>query len=115
MVVGPTFDRLRRPDEPTIPLAPYAGVAGARMLHIVPEAGYGSVPPVLHGYVGADAGRERWFRTLLARREVVCPAEAVMLYRDAFLLDGKQVLAADTTAVAESFVNLLVTDAVVAR
>jgi hypothetical protein len=90
-------------------------VAGAQMLHIVPEARYGSVPPVLHGYVGADAGRERWFRTLLARREVVCPAEAVMLYRDAFLLDGKQVLAADTMAVAESFVNLLVTDAVVAR
>jgi capsular polysaccharide biosynthesis protein len=115
MNAGPTFDRLRRPGEPTIPLVRYAGAAGAQMLHIVPPSRYPSTPPALHAYDPTDAGRERWFRGLLARPQVDCPAEAVMLYRDAFLLDGKQVLARDTAAVAESFVNLLVTDAVVAR
>ena len=115
MIVGPTFARAPRPGEPTIALARYAGVAGAQMLHIVPAAQYASAPPVLHGYVAASAGRDVWFRGLLARPSVACPAEAVMLYRDAWLLDGKQVLASDTTAVAESFVNLLVTDAILAR
>lgn|GEM_PF-4377337 len=115
MIVGPTFARAPGPGEPTIALGRYAGVAGAQMLHIVPAAHYASAPPVLHGYVAASAGRDAWFRGLLARPSVACPAEAVMLYRDAWLLDGKQVLASDTTAVAESFVNLLVTDAVLAR
>lgn len=115
MIVGPTFQAAPRPGEPTIRLAPYAGVAGATMLHIVPAGRYASAPPTLHRYHSTSPGREQWFQTLLARRDVACPAEAVMQYRNAFLLDGKQVLARDTTAVAESFVNLLVTDAVVAR
>lgn len=115
MTVGPTFDRLRRPDEPTIQLGRYAGMAGAQMLHVVPAAQYASSPPALHAYCPADARRARRFLGLLAREAVPCPAEAVMAYPDAWLLDGKQVLARDLTGVGESFVNLLVTDAVVAR
>jgi hypothetical protein len=115
VTVGPRFDRHRRPDEPTIRLGRYAGLPGAQMLHVVPPARYPSVPPALHGFEPADAGRARWFLGLLAREAEPCPAEAVMLYRDAWLLDGKQVLAQDLTGVGESFVNLLVTDAVVAR
>ena len=115
VTVGPFFERAPRPGEPTIRLGPYAGVAGAQMLHIVPGGRYASAPPVLHGYRSTSPMRDQWFRTLLARRGVACPAEAVMLFRDAYLLDGKQVLASDTTAVAESYVNMLVTAAVVAR
>ncbi|MCC6718268.1 MAG: glycosyltransferase family 61 protein [Acetobacteraceae bacterium] len=115
MTVGPIFDAAPRPGKPTIRLAPYAGVAGAQMLHIVPEGRYPSTPPTLHGYRCASPKRDRWFNSLLARGDVACPAEAVMLYRDAFLLDGKQVLASDTTAVAESYANMRVTEAVVAH
>lgn len=115
MTVGPRFDRHRRPDEPTIRLGRYAGLPGAQMLHVVPPTRYASVPPALHGFEPANAARARWFLGLLAREAEPCPAEAVMLYRDAWLLDGKQVLAQDLTGVGESFVNLMVTDAVVAR
>ncbi len=86
-----------------IRLAPYAAIADSQMLHIVPAARYASVPPGLTGFVPGDAVRAQALLRLWARQEVACPAEAVMLYRDAIVLDGKQVLGPGGTGVAESF------------
>jgi capsular polysaccharide biosynthesis protein len=115
VIVGPTFAAAPRPGEPTIALARYAAVPGASFLHIVPGTAYPSVPPVLYDYAPATAELDSSFRARLARREVSCPEESVMEYRDAFLIGGKQVLASNTVAVDQSFVNVLVTDAVVTR
>jgi capsular polysaccharide biosynthesis protein len=86
-----------------IRIAPYAALAGSQMLHIRPPHRYASTPPSLTGFDPADPARARDFLALLARPHVDCPEEAVMLYRDAIVLDGKQVLGRDGTGVAESF------------
>lgn len=86
-----------------IRLAPYAALSGSQMLHIRPPHRYASTPPALTGFDPVDPDRARGFLALLARPHVDCPEEAVMLYRDAIVLDGKQVLGRDGTGVAESF------------
>jgi capsular polysaccharide biosynthesis protein len=86
-----------------IRLAPYAALAGSQMLHIRPPHRYASTPPSLTGFDPADPERARRFLALLARPHVDCPEEAVMLYRDAIVLDGKQVLGRDGTGVGDSF------------
>ena len=92
---------------PPIPLARYATVPGGQMLHIRPPTRYASLPPALTGFRPTDAARASEMLRLFARPHVDCPAEAVMLYRNALVLDGKQVLGADGTGVAESFPLLL--------
>jgi len=86
-----------------IRLAPFAGLAGSQMLHLRPPTRYGSTPPGLSGFVPADPVRARALLSLLVRPQVECPLEAVMLYRDAVVLDGMEVLARDGTGVLESF------------
>jgi hypothetical protein len=97
-----------------IRLAPYAGIADSQMLHIVPAARYASVPPGLTGFVPADAVRAQALLRLWARQEVACPAEAVMLYRDALVMDGRYVLAGGV-AVADSYYNVPADAAQLAR
>ena len=94
---------------PPLPLLPYAGAPGAQMLFVQPPGEYASAPPALTGLrlppapTPADLARARAFLALLARPSVACPAEAVMLYRGAHLLDGWHVVTAEGAGIAESF------------
>jgi len=86
-----------------IPLARYAAVPGAQMLHIQPAARYASAPPSLVGFRYDHADTARAFLRVLSRAEVEVPAEAVMLYPDAVVLDGRFVLSREGVGVEESF------------
>ena len=94
--------------------APSAGVPGGEMLFVQPAARYASQPPGLIGFAAEDA-QARDFRAVVARPHVLCPPEAVMLYRDAIVLDGSYVLGRDGTGVAESYYNVKLSPALVAR
>lgn len=96
--------------QPPIALVPYAAAPGGEMLYICKEARYASTPPALLDFCPADVERARWFLALLSRKDVACPAEAVMRYRDVFVLDGKQILLQDGRAVAESYENMALTE-----
>ena len=89
-----------------IPMARYAAAPGGQMVFIQPDARYASRPPSLFGYRCDSAPMGAAFQAVLARRDVPCPAEAVMVYQDAIVLDGKQVLTRDGIGIAESFHNV---------
>lgn len=99
---------------PPIPAAPYAGVPGGEMLFIQPATRYASQPPTVIGFAAGDAEQVRAFRAVVARPHADCPPEAVMLYRDAIVLDGSYILGRDGTAVAESYYNVKVTPELIA-
>lgn len=93
-----------------IALAPYASIADSQMRLIRPATSYSSCPPGLFGFrlpthrpTPADIQRARAFLAILARPGVACPPEAVMLFRDAYVLDGKHILSRECVGVAESF------------
>ena len=89
-----------------IPMVRYAAAPGGQMVFIQPDSRYASQPPVLFDYRCDFEPMRRDFMAVLARPAVPCPAEAVMVYQDAFVLDGKQVLARDGTGIVESFHNV---------
>ncbi len=78
---------------PTLSVARYAAVPDGQMLFIQPQPRYASTPPVLAEFRHRDATVARAFLRTLARPHVDCPPEAVMLYRDALVLDGHMVIA----------------------
>ncbi len=73
------------------------------MVFIQPDSRYASRPPALFEYRCDFAPMRERFQAALTRPNVPCPAEAVMVYQDAFVLDGKQVITRDGTGIAESF------------
>jgi capsular polysaccharide biosynthesis protein len=89
-----------------IPFAAYGAVPGGETLFVQPAGRYGSAPPSLHFFRPADAAKGREFLNVVSRPFTQCPAEAVMLYRDALVLDGRYVVAASGVAVAESYYNV---------
>ena len=86
-----------------IPMARYAAAPGGQMVFIQPDSRYASRPPSLFKYRCDFAPMRETFQAALARPGVPCPPEAVMVYQDAFVLDGKQVITRDGTGIAESF------------
>ena len=58
------------------------------------------------GFDPADTAKGREFLRVIARPYAVCPAETVLLIRDAVVLDGSHVVARDGQGVRESFYNV---------
>jgi capsular polysaccharide biosynthesis protein len=98
-----------------IPLAPYAAVPGAETLLLQPASRYDSRPPALVDFRPADMAQGRECLAVLSRPLVPCRPEAVMLYRDALVLDGSYVLSRDGVAVRESYYNVPVNAALAER
>jgi hypothetical protein len=98
-----------------IPWAHFAQVPGAEALHLVPASRYDSTPPALHGFRPADGGQAREFLSVIARPEVPCRPEALLLFRDALVLDGSYVVSRDGVAVRESYYNVPVDTALAER
>ena len=89
-----------------IPAAPYGAAAGAETLFVQPAVLGPVAPPLLLDVRAADAALGREFLTVMARTHAACPAEAVLLLRDALVLDGSYVLAQGGVAVKESYYNV---------
>ena len=89
-----------------IPAAPYGAAAGAETLFVQPAALAELSPPALLEARFADAELGREFLTVMGRTHAASPAEAVLLLRDALVLDGSYVLARDGVAVKESYYNV---------
>ena len=89
-----------------IPAAPYEAASGAETLFVQPAVLGPVPPPLLLDVRAADPALGREFLTVMARSHAACPAEAVLLLRDALVLDGSYVLARDGVAVKESYYNV---------
>ncbi len=96
-----------------IPAAPYAAIPGGETLFVHPPTTYRSIPPALLGLQPADPEVTRGFLEVVSRTEAACPAETVMLYRDAFVLGGCHILSGEGLGVRESYYNVDVTPALV--
>ena len=101
--------------QPPIPLVKYAAVPDGQMLFIRPPTKYASTPPGLIDFSYRDAEIARIFLRILARETVEVPAEAVMLYRDGRVLDGRFILTREGAGIEESFVDVSVEDVVLRR
>lgn len=97
-----------------IPMASHEAVPGGEVLFVQPPAQYGARPPGLIGWHATDPANARRFMTIVSRPATNCPAERVMLYRDALVMDGRYVLAGGV-AVADSYYNVPADDAQRAR
>lgn len=101
--------------KPPIPLTRSAAIPNSEVLFVQAETQYPATPPALTGFRPVAARRAKAFLEQLIRPQVSCPPEAVMLFRNVFVIDGKQILDTDGRGVAESFADVLLTEDLVAR
>lgn len=98
-----------------IPLVPFRTLDEGETLFEQAATSYPSAPPSLYDLRIEDETQARVLFQTIGRREARCPAETVVLYRDAYVMDGSYIVTAELRGVAESYYNVPRGEALAAR
>jgi len=90
-------------------------VPGGRTVFVTAEQSYASTPPNLWDWRCRYPRRSRRCFEMFARGDVQCPPETIIEFADAAVIDGKYVLSRDRIGVGESFADVWLDEALVAR